>query len=138
MNKLQIDKEAMVSIAKQMRERAYAPYSKFNVGACIMADDGTFFGGCNVENAAYGVAVCAETTAICSMIAAGKKKIMAIAVIDSGNKIASPCGRCRQAIREFALPDTIIYLCDNKGEICKTVTIDELLPMSFGPEYLNV
>lgn len=131
------EKEKMVELAYQTMQNAYAPYSQYKVGAAVMAEDGTLFSGCNVENASYGITICAETTAICSMVAAGKKHIRAIAVIASGNQFATPCGRCRQFIREFSTPTTDIYLCDNTKTICKTTTIDELLPFSFGPEYIN-
>lgn len=129
--------EELWSMAKQMMARAYAPYSKYHVGACVVAEDGTIFGGCNIENASYGLTICAETNAICSLISAGKKRIAALAVIGSGDELCTPCGRCRQFIREFALPDAPIYLCDRNG-IRKTVTLEEILPMSFGPEFLEI
>jgi cytidine deaminase len=132
----QYQQEELWSLAKQMMSRAYAPYSKYKVGACAVAEDGTMFGGCNVENASYGLTICAETVAICSLVAAGKKQIHALAVIGSGDELCTPCGRCRQMIREFAVPNVPIYLCDRNG-IRKTVTLEELLPLSFGPEFLE-
>lgn len=129
-------RQEMLEIARKMHLNAYAPYSKYLVGACVEAEDGTLFSGCNVENASYGITLCAEAVAICSMIAAGKKRIKSIAVVGSGKELCTPCGRCRQLIREFAAPDTPIYLCD-ENMLCETVTIEQLLPMSFGPEHLN-
>jgi cytidine deaminase len=129
-------REKMRTIAIEMLDKAYAPYSKYHVGACVEAEDGTLFGGCNVENASYGLSICAETNAILHMVTAGRKRIKSIALIGSGTELCTPCGRCRQKIREFAGPDIPIYLCD-KSQVVKTVTLGELLPMSFGPDHLE-
>lgn len=131
------NRKKMAEVAYDMMQRAYAPYSNYFVGACMEAEDGTLFGGCNIENASYGVTICAEVAAICGLKVAGKKRIKSVAVIGSGGELCTPCGRCRQMIREFAIPSVPIHLCNNKGEICKTVTLEELLPMSFGPEHLE-
>lgn len=128
--------ETMIELARKAMKQAYAPYSKYYVGACAEAEDGSLFVGCNVENASYGVTICAEVGAISSLIAAGKKRIKSLLVISSGAKTSAPCGRCRQMIREFAAPNTPIYLCLG-DKVCDTVTVEEMLPKSFGPEHLE-
>ena len=120
----------LVAAAKQARARAHAPYSKFKVGAAILADNGAIYQGCNVENAAYPNGVCAETSAISAMVTAGAKRIREIAVMGSGTKLVTPCGGCRQRIAEFAAPDTPVHICGAQG-IRRTFTIAELLPESF-------
>ncbi len=130
-------KELMAKKACEAMRQAYAPYSKYHVGACVQAEDGTLFTGCNVENASYGLTNCAERTAIFSMAAAGKRRITALAVVGSGDDLCTPCGACRQVIREFAAPDTPIYLCSKDGKVVETTTLETLLPKSFGPEFLT-
>lgn len=131
--------DVMAQQAYKARQNAYAPYSDFSVGCSVMAEDGAIFTGCNVENSSYGITICAEQSAITSLISNGKKKIKAIAIIGSGKGLCAPCGKCRQVIREFATPDAPIHLCDAKtGEVIKTTNIKELLPISFGPENLNI
>lgn len=130
--------ELMAQKACEAMQYAYAPYSKYHVGACVQAEDDTLFTGCNVENASYGLTVCAERSAIFSMISAGKKQIKAIAIVGSGAELGSPCGACRQVIREFASLDAPIYLVDSRTKkIAKTTNLNELLPMSFGPDHLE-
>ena len=132
------NQDLMAKKACEVMGNAYAPYSKYHVGACVQAEDGTLFTGCNVENASYGLTNCAERSAIFALISAGKKKITAIAIVGSGEEIGSPCGACRQVIREFADPDTPIYLCDAKTQkVVETTNIEKLLPNSFGPEFLE-
>ena len=129
--------EIMAQKASEVMQKAYAPYSKYHVGACVQAEDGTLFTGCNIENASYGLTNCAERSAIFSMISAGKKKIAAIAVVGSGDELCTPCGACRQVIREFAVPDAPIYLCNpHTKKVVETTNIKELLPKSFGPDHL--
>lgn len=122
--------QEMHARAKAVRANAYAPYSNFSVGACIRTEDDTLIAGCNVENAAYPLAQCAEGAAVTAMVAAGYKKIKSIAVIGSEDKLTPPCGGCRQKILEFANDDAQVFLCDDNG-IVKTVTIGELIPLSF-------
>lgn len=129
--------QKMLEKALLVRENAYVPYSKFKVGACVCAEDGELFIGCNVENASFRLTNCAETSAICNMIAAGKKHILAILVVGPHVSMITPCGACRQVIREFAALDAPIYLCDDTKILLKT-TVGELLPLSFGPEHLSV
>jgi cytidine deaminase len=128
--------EKMRDEAKKIMKNAYNPYSKFFVGACILADDGNLYTGCNVENAAYGLTVCAEVSAICNMITNGAKRIISLAVIADSDNIVVPCGACRQAIREFADPQTEIHMFNNHNE-SNTMTLGELLPNAFGPEFLE-
>jgi len=121
--------------AKKVREKSYAPYSKFRVGAAFLTEDNSIVVGCNVENAAYPQSQCAEASAIGNLISQGYKNIVEIVVIGSGNKLCSPCGGCRQRLREFSKLDVPIHMCSVEGHI-KTSTLGELLPDSFGPENL--
>ena len=121
--------------ASAAMERAYAPYSKFQVGAAILAEDGKVYSGCNVENAAYPEGSCAETAAIASMVRAGARQIREIVVMGRGAELCTPCGGCRQRIREFAAAETKVHVCGPEG-LRRTFTRDELLPSSFGPENL--
>lgn len=122
--------------AEAVRKRAYAPYSHFTVGAAILADDGKIYSGCNVENAAYPIGNCAEASAIAAMIAGGAKRIERVYVTGSGSMPTTPCGGCRQRLREFAAPDTAIICHGVEGEPLMT-TLGELLPHSFGPDHLD-
>ena len=127
---------ALIETARAARANAYAPYSRFAVGAAIRAEDGKLYAGANVENAAYPEGQCAETSAIGAMIAAGARHIEAMVVLADGDALCAPCGGCRQRIREFAEPTTEIHLCGPDG-VRRTVTVGELLPLSFGPENLK-
>ncbi|MCB5174031.1 cytidine deaminase [Microvirga lenta] len=128
--------DALFEAAKAIQAKAYAPYSRFKVGAAIATPDGKVFTGCNVENAAYPVGSCAEAGAISAMIAAGGSRIAQIVVMGEGENLVTPCGGCRQRIREFAMPDTPIHIAGPEG-IRKSFTLDELLPFSFGPDNLG-
>ena len=121
--------------AKIVRDKAHVPYSKFKVGAAILTEDNSIVVGCNVENAAYPQSQCAEATAIGNLISQGFSKIKEVVVIGSGNLLCSPCGGCRQRLREFASIDVHIHMCNSEGHL-KTSTLKELLPDSFGPENL--
>jgi cytidine deaminase, homotetrameric len=129
--------DELFSAARAIQERAYAPYSGFKVGAAIATPDGRVFSGCNVENAAYPVGSCAEAGAISAMIAAGESRIVAIVVMGEGENLVTPCGGCRQRIREFAQPDTPIHVAGPDG-IRESFTLDALLPFSFGPDNLGI
>ena len=122
--------------AKKAMALCHAPYSKFPVGAAILAEDGKVYTGANIENLAFPEGWCAETTAISHMVMGGAKKIVEIAVIAEKLALCPPCGGCRQRIKEFASPDTKIYLCDDAG-VKKTMTMEELLPHSFETEVLG-
>ncbi len=126
----------LISAAMAARRKAYAPYSKFLVGAALRDEHGAIHGGCNIENAAYPQGWCAETSAIAAMVMAGSRSIAEMAVIGSGDLLCTPCGGCRQKIREFARGDVKIHMCGEDGRVMKTMTLDELLPSSFGPENL--
>ena len=130
---------ALVAAAIDAMTRAYAPYSKFHVGAAILDADGQIHSGANVENAAYPIGHCAEASAIAAMIMAGKRRIMKIAIAGGSGTdglLCTPCGGCRQRIREFAAPDTIIIIASPDGEQ-QRFTLAALLPHSFGPENLS-
>ena len=121
--------------AKKVRENAYVPYSKFKVGAAILTNNNKIIVGCNVENAAYPQSQCAEASAIGNMLSQGHNTIKEVMVVGSGNLLCSPCGACRQRIREFAPLNTPIHMC-NINKHLKTLTLEQLLPDSFGPENL--
>ncbi|MGC5778645.1 cytidine deaminase [Methylobacterium sp. NFXW15] len=126
---------ALFEAALSARERAYAPYSRFSVGAALRDETGTLHSGCNVENAAYPVGTCAEAGAIAAMVAGGGRRIMEILVCADGTVPVTPCGACRQRIREFAGPDVAIHAAGPDGPLAR-YTLDVLLPASFGPETL--
>ena len=125
----------MVAMARAAQQNAYAPYSDFQVGACLRADDGSLHAGANVENAAYPQGQCAEASAIGAMIAAGARKIVEVVVIGNGDGLCTPCGGCRQRLNEFATPDTPVNVCGPEG-VRKTFTLGALLPGAFGPQNL--
>ena len=128
--------EEMIQRAREVRAMAHAPYSKFQVGAVVRADDGQLYAGCNVENAAYPEGWCAEASAIAAMVAAGGRRIEEVVVMGGGGELCTPCGGCRQRLREFAADDTPIHICGPEG-LRRTVTLGDLLPLSFGPENLK-
>ncbi len=126
----------LFTAAEAVRARAYAPYSRFHVGAAILADDGNIYAGANIENAAYPIGNCAEASAIAAMIAGGAKRIMRIYVTGPGSAPVTPCGGCRQRIREFADQDVTVISHGVEGKPLHQ-TVAQLLPHSFGPEYLS-
>ena len=128
-------KDLLAAAAASMAN-AYAPYSDFKVGAAVRSADGKVFAGCNVENAAYAVVQCAEGNAVGTMVAAGDCKITEILVLTAADKVASPCGACRQIINEFAAADAKVYLCSTDGT-SKCIFFRDLLPDAFGPEQLK-
>jgi cytidine deaminase len=133
---MSISDEDLFAAAEAVRKRAHAPYSNFHVGAALLADDGKIYSGCNVENAAYPIGNCAEASAIAAMIAGGGRRILKIYTTGPGSAPVTPCGGCRQRIREFASLDTPVISQGVDGTPLKT-TLGELLPHSFGPEYLG-
>ncbi|MDC3295132.1 cytidine deaminase [bacterium] len=126
----------LVAAAISAMSHAYAPYSSFYVGAAIRDENGQIHTGANVENAAYPQGACAEVGAISAMIMAGGRKIDAIAVAGKGDVLCTPCGGCRQRIREFAEAATPIIIADETGERAR-FTLAEILPHSFGPDNLR-
>lgn len=123
----------LIEAAKAARNKAHAPYSKFYVGAAMRDERGRIHGGANMENAAYPQGWCAECSAISHLIMAGGKQIIEVAVLGNGDALCTPCGGCRQKIREFAKGDVKIHCCSEQGALIRTFTLDELLPASFGP-----
>jgi cytidine deaminase len=130
------DFDALFSAARTVQARAYAPYSRFRVGAALIADDGVVYSGCNVENAAYPSGTCAEQGAISAMIAGGGRAIIALLVHGDGEELVTPCGACRQRIREFAEPETPIAIAGPEG-VRARFSLAALLPASFGPANLR-
>lgn len=122
--------ERLFKMAQEAAAKAHAPYSKFNVGAAIVTDDGRHFAGCNIENASYPEGWCAETTAIGHMVMDGGGVIVEMAVTCEQMDRITPCGGCRQRISEFGNAQTIIHLCDQQG-VVDSVTLGELLPRAF-------
>jgi cytidine deaminase len=128
--------EQLFVLALQAREKAYAPYSRFPVGAALRTENGALFAGCNVENAAYPLGVCAETSAISAMVAAGESRIAEILVVGPGLERLAPCGACRQRIAEFMGAGGVVHLADPAGGVL-SLTIADLLPHAFGPASLK-
>jgi cytidine deaminase len=123
-----VDLEALIERATKVRERAYAPYSNYRVGAAVQADDGRIFTGSNVENAVYPLSLCAERVAIAKAVSSGVRQIVALAVVTSN--AGSPCGSCRQVMREFGVPEMPVFIGTPDGTYT-TWTLKELLPASF-------
>jgi cytidine deaminase len=128
--------EELVDLAGQVRQRAYAPYSNFPVGAALLGRSGRVFTGCNVENAAYPLTTCAERAAVVKAVSEGEREFEVIAVVTATG--ATPCGACRQILREFGGPDgnLRVIVADLDGNV-RTFTIDELLPEGFTPDQLG-
>lgn len=127
----------LIEAARAARLKAHTPYSNFAVGAAMRDEHGRVFGGCNIENASYPQGWCAEPSAISALVLAGGKRITEVAVIGTGGLLCTPCGGCRQKIREFAAGDVKIHCCREDGALIRSFTLDELLPSSFGPENLT-
>ena len=126
----------LIEAAMAARLKAHAPYSRFLVGAAVRDEQARVFGGCNIENAAYPQGWCAETSAISGLVLAGGTKITEAAVVGAGAGLVTPCGGCRQKLREFADGDVKIHVCGEDGTVRRSFTLNELLPFSFGPEHL--
>ena len=125
----------LINLAVQASHNAYVPYSHFAVGAALECRDGTVFTGCNVENAALGSTICAERTAVAKAVSEGHRDFVRIVIAGRSRELCVPCGVCRQVLREFA-PNIEIICLNGAGEE-RTFTLEELLPHSFGPEYLQ-
>lgn len=125
----------MIEKAKQAYDNAYAPYSKFHVGAASITKDGTIFVGCNVENASYGLTVCAERNSIFSAVVSGYKELQAIVIYTEEEKLTPPCGACRQVISEFFSSDASVFAANHLGNH-KRWTVEQLIPDAFTPEFL--
>ncbi len=126
--------DSLISAARSAQARAYAPYSKFRVGAALEAADGTVFTGCNVENASYGLTICAERAAICAAVSAGAKRFRRAVVVSDADPPAAPCGACRQVLAEFGLDLSIAGVGPKRTLNWR---LADLLPAAFGPEQLR-
>jgi cytidine deaminase len=128
--------EDLIAAARAVRARAHAPYSKFAVGAAVLDEHGRIHAGCNVENAAYPQGWCAEASALAGMVAAGGTRVQAVAVCAVADEPVTPCGGCRQKIREFAASECPVWVADMTAPRAM-FTLGELLPHSFGPDHLK-
>lgn len=128
--------EALIAAARAARAQAYAPYSKFAVGAALLDEQGRIHAGCNVENAAYPQGWCAETSALAAMVLAGGRRVVAVVVCGEAPEPVTPCGGCRQKLREFAADDCPVWTADLHA-VTAVFTLGQLLPASFGPHHLN-
>mgnify|MGYP002860356183 FL=1 len=134
-------KEALLKKAKEMLAFSYTPYSRFKVGAALLSKSGKIFGGCNIENAAYGPSNCAERTAFFNAVSSGEKSFEAIAVVGGPDgqikDFCPPCGVCRQVMMEFCKPKEFLILLQNDQGQIKEFTLEEILPLGFGPADLE-
>jgi len=128
--------EHLINEAKEARNMAYTPYSKFNVGAALLTKDGKVYKGCNIENASYSMTNCAERTALFKAISEGDKDFVAIAVIADTKRPVSPCGACRQVISELCPKDMKVILTNLQGDI-QEINVEDLLPGAFSAEDLD-
>jgi cytidine deaminase len=130
--------QALLQAARSAQQKAYAPYSKYKVGATVLDDHGRIHAGCNVENAAYPEGLCAEAAALSAMVLAGGTRAFAVLVVGNGSAggWTTPCGGCRQKLREFGSAEMPI-LSANATELGPRYTLSALLPESFGPDHLN-
>jgi cytidine deaminase len=128
--------EQLIEEAKKAREKAYVPYSKFQVGAALLTEDGKLYHGCNIENAAYSLCNCAERTALFTAYSEGVRNFTAMAVVADTNRPVPPCGACRQVISELCPPKMKVILTNLKGDV-QEMTVEELLPGAFSPEDLH-
>lgn len=122
----------MIAMAKEVMQRAYAPYSRFQVGAALLAKDGRVFLGCNVENASFGATICAERTAVTKAVSEGVREFEKIAIVASSGEYAAPCGICRQVLYEFMPEGSVVLWSKDEGEL--ETPLRELLPMGFRGE----
>ena len=129
------DPDALIALARECLDRSYAPYSRFHVAAAVVDDRGQVFTGVNVENISYGLSMCAERVAIFAAVAAGARRITALAVASSGAELLSPCGACRQVVAEFAALELPIY-CETSGKL-RRWTLAQLLPDAFAAPQLG-
>ena len=131
-----VQRDALLAAARAAQLVAYAPYSSFAVGAAVLDEAGRIHAGCNVENAAYPEGTCAEAGALSAMVLAGGRRAMAVAVVGDGAGLVTPCGGCRQKLREFAAPALPVLIGDRE-RLRAEFRLDDLLPESFGPANLR-
>jgi cytidine deaminase len=122
--------DALVIAAVNARSHAYAPYSRFDVGAAVLAESGRMFAGCNVENASFGATLCAERTAVCTAVSAGERRLIACVIVTAGPEPASPCGMCRQVLAEFS-DRMVVMLVSASNDARELVSLADLLPRAF-------
>lgn len=122
----------LIAAAREAAENAYCPYSKYPVGAAVLAIGGRVFTGCNIENASYGLSNCAERTAVFKAVSEGCREFIAIAICGGTKKPAYPCGACRQVLAEFCEPDMPVFIASLRGKKIIATTVGKLLPFSFG------
>jgi cytidine deaminase len=127
--------KALIAAAKRASQHAYAPYSQFRVGAAVLGRSGAIAAGCNVENASYGLTICAERNAVFQLVAGGESLITAVVVYTPTPTPTAPCGACRQVLNEFGPAMKIVSVCDGPERI--ETTLQELLPIAFGPKNLS-
>lgn len=132
---MNISEKELLACARKTMLNAYAPYSHYRVGACVETDDGRLFGGCNVENASFGLTICAERSAAFAAVAAGARAIKRIAICSEGS-MPWPCGACRQVLREFVCGGGMEVIVSDGAGHAEHTSLDHLLPDSFGPESL--
>jgi cytidine deaminase len=125
----------LAAAARRAARSSYAPYSEFRVGAAVLTASGKIFSGCNVENASSGLTICAERTAVFTAVAAGQRRLVAVAVYTPTPRPTAPCGACRQVIHEFGPTATVLCVCDSSDRI--EISLDQLLPKAFGPKDLR-
>lgn len=128
--------DALITAARAAHARAYAPYSQFAVGAAVLDEHGRIHAGCNVENAAYPQGWCAETSALAALVLAGGRRVLAVAVCGVASEPVTPCGGCRQKLREFAADECPVWTADLDA-VTASFTLGQLLPSSFGPHHLG-
>ena len=134
-----MDQKELIKKALDVRRKSYSPYSKFKVGACLEAEDGSVYCGCNIENASYSVTNCAERTAFFGAVSQGITKFRRIAIVggnDKADEFCPPCGVCRQVMMEFCNPDTFEIILGKEDLSYQSYTLKELLPLGFGPDNL--
>lgn len=137
-----MEEKNLIRAAIEARQKAYAPYSDFMVGAALLTESGKVYQGCNIENASYGATNCAERTAVFRAVSEGESRFMAIAIIggmrDKKPTYAYPCGICRQVLREFCQPDQMWVIVARSETDYKKMKLSELLPESFGPDFAGL
>lgn len=125
---MDINAEGLIIAARAVQKRAYVPYSHFRVGAAVLGCDGHIYTGCNVENASFGLTICAERNALFHAVAEGCREFLALAIVGDGSGLTPPCGACRQVMAEFHVPKIILARADGSYE---SYTLEELLPLTF-------
>jgi cytidine deaminase len=131
-----MDKNELISLANEAKEKSYSPYSNFRVGAALLTEDGKIYKGANIENAAYGATMCAERTAVFSAKLDGVENYSAIAITSDSNDYIPPCGSCRQVLLELCGKELDVYITNGKGDV-KSFKLKELIPFSFDDTNLN-